>query len=216
MLELDYVDHMGSDLRTVNAARVSFDKYHVSIQEDRDPGLINYLGKHGHWTPAAHNQLTCKVRVPIFIARQWYKHQIGAVYNEISRRYVEDTPSFFYPDSWRQRPPQSIKQGSAGALSEEEQDQVGIFYELAIDTALKAYEHLLEMGVAPEQARIVLPQSMMTEFYVTGSLVYWARLYQQRTNVGAQQEWKQICNKINQIAETHFPLTWRSLIHDDK
>lgn len=233
-MKAEYVDHMGDDLAVVNAARVSFDKesswdykldgvkdrFIVSLPE-RDKKLISYLSKHGHWTPFAHPQITLRETVPIFVARQRFKHMVGFTYNEVSRRYVDDTPEFYTPNEWRSRPEGSVKQGSGAAsidikiYSEEE----GAFYAddpyaEALRACRNAYEHMLSVGVAPEQARMVLPQSMYTSYYVTGSLAAFARAYKQRIDPHAQKEIQDLAKQWDEIISPLFPVSWEALTSD--
>lgn len=194
ILEAVYIDHMGDDLRVVNAARVSFHKEHKEF-ENNDVGLINYLAKHNHWTPFSHVVITLREKVPIFVARQRFKHMVGFTYNEVSRRYVDEPPEFFYPDAWRGKPI-NAKQGSSDEVINEFTKEKGVFVGLGllevyndyIDAASELYASLIDEGVAPEQARMVLPQSMYTEYYVTGSLAAWARAYKLRIDPHAQKE----------------------------
>jgi len=126
---VEYVDHMGSDLSVVNAARVSFAKQSVWQNDsdgwiegklyDKDAKLISYLAKHGHWSPFAHNSISLRIKAPIFVARQLVKHQVGLVWNEVSRRYVDDEPEFYFPDVWRGKP-ENAKQGSSGIIESQE------------------------------------------------------------------------------------------------
>ena len=207
-MELTYLDHMGSDLGVVNAARVSFSKESTKLG-DRDEKLISYLANHNHWTPFGQTALKLRAKVPVFLARQWFKHVVGAVYNEVSRRYVSSEPEFWYPEAWRSRPQSSIKQGSGEPLIDQNGPQEA--YQELLDQSLLTYQSLLDQEVAPEQARAVLPQSMYTEFVVTGSLVYWARLYNLRSEKTAQKEWLTICDKLANIAGDKFPVTWKEL-----
>lgn len=213
---------MGSDLTVVNAARVSFDKESEwgTVYDDgskdlseKDQKLISYLAKHNHWTPFSHVQITMRETVPIFVARQRFKHVVGFTYNEVSRRYVDDTPEFYYPDAWRKRT-DNKKQGSSDEVVKPSGE--GIFTESLsdyYDNALVTYERLLEEGVAPEQARMVLPQSMYTSYYTTGSLAAWARAYNLRSEEHAQKEIqdlsKQWDNIIGGIPELKY--SWRAL-----
>ena len=196
----EYIEHMGSDLSVVNSARVSFDKESSYNSEGelsgKDVKLINYLASHNHWTPFSHPQITIREKVPIFVARQRFKHMIGFTYNEVSRRYVNDEPSFYKP-VWRNKPEHSIKQGSSGPHS----DQIDFNreYSYVLDDCLGLYKSLLKRGVAPEQARMVLPQSMMTEWYWTGSLAAFARVVKQRVSSDAQYECQRIAEKIDQL-----------------
>lgn len=168
-----YVGHMGDDLRVVNSARVSFDKeseWENPLYEEeweyprltkKDEKLIHYLAKHSHFTPFTHATITLRETVPIFVARQRFKHVVGFTYNEVSRRYVDDEPEFYFPEVWRSRPEGSVKQGSGEKdLSHAVLDsvlQVRDGYALLIDHAETVYKEMLAVGVAPEQARMVLP-----------------------------------------------------------
>jgi thymidylate synthase (FAD) len=181
-MKVDNISHMGSDLTVVNAARVSFDKesvwglkvsedhtYIKRVLKDEDKRLINYLARYNHWTPFGHCQVTIRETVPIFVARERFRHTVGFVYNEVSRRYVSDTPEIWRPEVWRSKPEGSIKQGSGDDF--DDQNWADDIYLEATVKAKKAYDSLINAGVAPEQARAVLPQSMYTSYYVTGSLV---------------------------------------------
>ncbi len=219
-MEVTYIDHMGHDIRVVDAARVSFKKMsdweyiHDETGEvigkdvyESDQKLIRYLATHNHWTPFSHVQITLREKVPIFVARQRFKHMVGFTYNEVSRRYVDDAPEFFMPDQWRKRAT-NAKQGSSDevvtALEDWNPIKIDEAYQELIDFASRLYETMIDNGVAPEQARIVLPQSMYTEYYVTGSLAAWARAYKLRIDAHAQKE-------IRQLA-----VRWDELLHDIK
>lgn len=212
-MKVELIDSMGHDNRTVDAARVSFNKLAQNYTPEQNSKLIKYLESNDHWTPAAHIQVTCRVKIPIFIARQWFKHQIGSVKNEISRRYVDYAPEFYFPE-WRSRPSQGIKQGSGDLLSKKEAEAATRIYTYAMQVAADTYDKLLKMNVAPEQARSVLPLSLMTEFYDTGSLTYWGRIYKQRTHPGAQQEWANLCKQIDKIMSQVAPITWKEITSD--
>jgi thymidylate synthase (FAD) len=225
-MEVTLIDHMGSDLTVVNAARVSFNKESdwESIPEagpvrdllkESDEKLINYLAKHNHWTPFAHTSLQFRIKAPIFVARQLGKHQVGLVWNEISRRYVDYEPEFYYPEYWRGRP-ENKKQGS----SEEEIDINPLTgsgramvddYHHAMQRCSWTYQQLLRKGVAPEMARMVLPQSMFTEWYWTGSLVSFARVCSLRIKVDAQEETRDIASLIEVECAKCFPTSWEAL-----
>lgn len=208
----EYIEHMGSDLSVVNSARVSFDKESSYNSEGelsgKDVKLINYLASHNHWTPFSHPQITIREEVPIFVARQRFKHMIGFTYNEVSRRYVNDKPSFYKP-VWRNKPEHSIKQGSSGPHA----DQIDFNreYSYVLDDCLGLYKSLLKRGVAPEQARMVLPQSMMTSYYVTGSLAAWARMYNQRIHETSQVEIQMLANLVGNIIQPLYPISWNAL-----
>ena len=207
---VNYVDHMGSDLSVVNSARVSFGK-RVERLSNRDIDLIRYLGKHNHWTPFAHTSITLRFTAPVFVARQFVKHQIGFVWNEVSRRYVDDSPNIWRPEEWRARPDGSVKQGSGGVLPENAQKECDYLSERAFTTCLWAYHKLLQQGVAPEQARIVLPIAHMTQWIWTGSLMAWARFYKLRADPHAQQECHIYANHVAEIMETLFPYSWDAI-----
>lgn len=213
MIKAEYIDHMGDDLRVVNAARVSFAKQSRAFG-DADGRLIRYLAKHDHWTPFAHCMVTLRETVPIFVARQRFKHTVGFAYNEVSRRYVDDAPGFFEPDAWRSRPDGGLKQGSGG---EHEQGETWATYHADLcDRAAGLYEHMVRSGVAPEQARMVLPQSMLTSYYVTGSLAAFARAYRQRIDPHAQVEIRQLAQQWAEIIAPLFPSSWEALTTNEK
>lgn len=217
MIKAELIDHMGSDLTVVNSARVSFSKTSELLEDgslvDQDKRLITYLAKHNHFTPFTHPQITLRETVPIFVARQRFKHVVGFTYNEISRRYVDDTPEFYVPEEWRGRPEGSVKQGSSGVIQHNmtARDSYSRFRQLVLDE----YEYMLSLGVAPEQARMVLPQSTLTSYYVTGSLAAFARLYRQRSDSHAQQEIQELAEQINQIIAPLFPVSWAALTKGD-
>ena len=211
----EYVDHMGKDARTVDAARMSFEKDSTHYTKEKNDRLITYLQDHEHWVPKAHNQITFKVKMPVFLARQYFKHIIGSVKSEASRRYVQTEPEFYMP-VWRSKPEGSIKQGSGGELSAEDDVRAGWLSYKANTAAMGAYQDMLKLGVAPEQARMVLPQSMMVSVMDTGSLEYWGRMYKQRTHPSAQKEWKLITDPLNEKMMELYPVTWGSLVGESK
>lgn len=195
--EVQLLDIMGSDLTVVNAARVSF-----AAESDefgsRDKKLIRYLANHNHWTPFAHVQVQFRIKAPVFVARQLVKHQSGLVWNEISRRYVDFLPTFHQPEAWRKRA-DNKKQGSSDeSFTGPDGERFDMRYKDLMDKAEAVYDNMIASGVAPEQARMVLPQSMMTEWYWTGSLAAFARVVQQRISSDAQYECKIIAQKIDQ------------------
>lgn len=212
-IEAIYVDHMGSDITVVNSARVSFDKesnFELGRLSARDTKLIKYLADHNHFTPFTHPQITIRETVPIFVARQRFKHTVGFTYNEISRRYVSNTPDFYTPDNWRSKPDGSIKQGSGG--EHPSQLVISESYEKHLRTCVNFYETLIAEGVAPEQARMVLPQSTMTSYYVTGSLAAFARMYRLRNEPSAQNEIQCLAKKISDIVAPLYPVSWEALV----
>ena len=210
MLKAEYVDHLGTDRTVANAARVSFDKHHDMLEES-DLKLIKYLASHNHWTPFAHPQIQLRMTAPVFVRTQCFKHKQGFVENEVSRRYVDDDPVFYSPSSWRSRPVDGAKQGSGHDPLEEDQPYFNSNYQDFIADALDMYKYLIEMGVAPEQARMVLPQSMCTSWYWTGSLSAYARFYKQRTDPHAQKEIQDLAVMVGEIIEPLFPYSWAAL-----
>lgn len=207
----EFIDCMGSDLRIANAARVSMGKWH-GIFQDSDARLIRYLAREKHWTPFAHAQLTFRITAPIFVARQLARHTVGLVWNEVSRRYVDDVPEFFMPDAWRHRPVDNVKQGSGDALDEESQRIANVLYEEAIGDAERAYRDILLMGICPEQARMVLPQSLLTSWIWTGSLAAFSRIVGLRKDAHTQVETRAIADAIDVQCEQRFPIAWPALM----
>ena len=209
--EVSLVDMMGSDLTVVNAARVSFGKKKEEFT-DGDKKLIKYLADHNHWSPFGHCSLQFHIKAPVFVARQLVKHQIGLTWNEISRRYVDNPPEFYNVDVWRGRAIDK-KQGSGTDTIEwvNRDRRTDTLKSEVENIALKNYNQLIEAGVAPEQARMILPQSMMTEWYWSGSLYAFARVCNLRCSPDAQKESKEIADKIALHCETLFPHSWRSL-----
>ena len=199
----------GTDLDVVNSARVSFHKTHEEFDFEKDTKLIKYLAKHNHWSPFAHVGATFRIKAPIFVARQLVKHQVGLVWNEVSRRYVDDEPEFWFPEVWRGRPV-NAKQGSSG----EAPDQDGWTKDFHNQTkyALALYQAAIEYGVSPEQARMTLPQNTMTEWIWTGSLMAFARVVRERTNAHAQEETQDVAFEIERLLQPAFPVSWKALM----
>lgn len=211
-VECNLIDHMGSDLTVVNAARVSFSKHSDSVTE-KDERLIKYLAKHGHWSPFAHCFMQFRIKAPLFVARQLVKHQVGLTWNEVSRRYVDDEPEFHTPQSWRGKPENS-KQGSSGL----HRDQLlpSKYLGEVTDIALEAYQKMIVQGIAPEQARMVLPQNMMTEWYWSGSLMAFARVCNQRLDPHSQFETAQIADWIADEIHNCFPSSANALLGEQQ
>ena len=206
-MDVELVDHMGSDLTVVNAARVSFGKRKKEFTEG-DKKLIAFLAKHGHWSPFGHCSIQFHIKAPVFVARQLVKHQIGLTWNEISRRYVDYEPEFYEVDKWRGQPIDK-KQGSDGEV--EKQGSCSYSKQMVENNAIIAYNDLLDAGVAPEQARMVLPQSLMTEWYWSGSLYAFARVCNLRCADDAQYETRSIANEIDTLCKIEFPVSWKEL-----
>ena len=207
-MEITLIDKMGTDLSVVNAARVSYAKTKDAFDVVKDEKLIKYLAEHEHWSPFAHASLQFRIKAPVFVARQLVKHQVGLVWNEVSRRYVDHAPELYKPDSWRGRP-QNSKQGSDGEV---ELDQtINYNMETTMQNCLVLYKSLLQKGVAPEQARMVLPQSMVTEWYWSGTLYAFARVCNLRCKPDTQKETQDVANVIDKLADEAFPYCWKYL-----
>jgi len=210
MNKVELLHVMGDDLMVVNAARVSFAKESTEFKE-QDTKLVNYLAKHNHISPFFHPQIQFRIKMPIFVAREWYRHQIGFSRNEVSRRYVSDMPECWTPEltDFREKDAK-IKQGSKDTPIELA-DVAQNLYATSTRISLEAYDELLKLGVAPEVARTVLPQSMYTEFIETGSLAAYSRLYKLRTSPDAQREIQKYANEIGKLLEEKFPVSWKAL-----
>ena len=215
MIKATYIDRMGNDLTVANAARVSFGK--TSEMEDdpwgppklkkKDDKLIRYLAKHKHISPFGHCFASFHVKAPVFVARQLVKHKFLR-WNEISRRYVDDEPEFYEPDVWRGRSADK-KQGSEGSVS------ILLDQEVQWHRQLSTYKALLSEGVAPEQARMVLPQSMMTEWYWSGSLDAFADMCNLRCKDDTQAETREVARQIDHKMIELFPVSWDALTEEE-
>lgn len=253
-IKVEYVDHFGSDLSVVNAARVSFDKVstwdtdHVGffgtgkVLKKSDASLINFLARGFktqewddlidevmsaghcdevagilrqykasavHFAPFCHASVTLRLTIPVFVARQLVKHQIGMTWSEVSRRYVSDEPSFWFPDVWHTRP-EDVKQGSGAAV--EQQGIVAVQAKQAVQMALDTYLDLLDKGVAPEEARMILPLNHMTTVIWTGTLLAWTRVCNQRLDPHAQGATQEAAKSIRDIVQPLFPVSWDALV----
>ena len=215
MIEVTYIDHMGNDLSVVNAARVSFGKKSKLecidmvkgkfVLNNKDAKLIKYLAKHNHKSPFNHTFVTFHVKAPIFVARQLVKHEYMP-WNEISRRYVDSEPEFYVPDEWRGRS-EDKKQGSDGVIN----DIRPSVAQNMVEDCRQNYNYLLAKGVSPEQARMVLPQSTMTEWYWSGTLYAFAKMCQLRCAKDTQQESREVAMQVSEYMEKLFPASWEAL-----
>lgn len=224
-MKVTFLDKMGSDLTVVNAARCSFKKrsdwatfrdkdiynctestFHL---HENDEKLINYLAKHKHWTPFAHPQIQLHYKVPLFVARQIFKHTVGFTRNEVSRRYVDEDPQFYVPDVWRKRNPDK-KQGS---LDEPAKMIIDIdqYYKLIG----QAYNNMIKFDVAPEMVRMLMPQAMYTEFYETGSLYAYINMVKLRTSPDAQAEVRSVAEEVRAIIKQNFPVSYAAWFPED-
>jgi thymidylate synthase (FAD) len=217
-IKVELIDHMGSDLTVANAARVSFDKMsEINLDgslKDKDKKLIKYLADHNHWSPFAHCFAQFRIKAPVIVARQLVKHQIGLTWNEMSRRYVASSPEFYQVDKWRKRA-DNVKQGSSNEeiiwLNREQ--RVDSLYWKVMQTCDEAYQTMLDAGVCPEQARMVLPLSMMTEWIWSGSLYAFARVALLRLDSHSQHETSLVAQQISSSMENIFPVSWDVLLN---
>ena len=202
-------DHLGTDITVVNAARVSFGK-RIDTINDSDIKLISYLAKHNHWSPFSHCYVVFRIRAPIFVARQLVKHQVGLAWNEISRRYIDKPPEFWYPYKWREK----SKDKKQGSTNNEVHGNKWVHnkYKEAIDLCEQTYDEMIRAGVCPEQARAVLPQSVYTEWYWSGSLYAFARVCNLRLSEDAQEETRWVAEWISQHMNTLYPISWPHLM----
>ena len=215
MIEVTYTDHMGTDLTVANAARVSFrntsemedDAWGPPKLKEKDEKLIRYLASHKHISPFGHCFASFHIKAPIFVARQLVKHKFLR-WNEVSRRYVDDEPEFYEPKQWRGRSADK-KQGSEGEVKLGTLD-ASIVSDSPYE-ALCAYKALLQAGVAPEQARMVLPQSTMTEWYWSGSLDAFADMCNLRCKSDTQYETRLVAWHIDRHMNRLFPVAWDAL-----
>jgi thymidylate synthase (FAD) len=222
VIKATYVDHCGSDLTTVNAARVSFGKKShceetrwvdmgdwcgdMPVVNDKDTKLIHYLAKHGHYSPFGHCFASFHIKAPIFVARQLVKHEYLRM-NEVSRRYVDSEPEFYVPKVWRGRS-KDKKQGSDGVVDAGWSDW------RMFDYSLDTYKEMLAAGVAPEMARMVLPQSMYTEWYWSGSMDAFANMCNLRLKEDTQYETRLVAQQIDKVMGELYPVSWKALVHE--
>ena len=218
-MQVKLIDNMGSDLTVVNAARVSFNKESEwesitpagpveNLLTEKDEKLINYLARHNHWTPFGHCFLQFRIKAPVFVARQLAKHQVGLVWNEVSRRYIDDDPEFFIPIKWRGKA-KNKKQGSV------EDRNINYNTSPLMTYVSQCYKNMLNAGIAPEMARMFLPQNMYTEWYWSGSLAAFARVCSLRIKDDVQQETRFIANCINLECKDIYPVSWKALEKND-
>lgn len=209
-ITIKLLDKMGSDDTVVNAARVSFAKEASQYTVDQNSRLINYLATHNHWSPFAHCTLQFHIKAPVFVARQLAKHQVGFAWNEVSRRYVDHTPTFWEPGgAWRAKA-DNKKQGSSEDIIPNYMGIQKIYSEM-IAASAAVYDTMLASGVCPEQARSVLPQGMMTEWYWTGSLYGFSRVCKLRLDPHAQLECQLVAKGIDAACREAFPISWSVL-----
>jgi len=217
-MKVEIINWMGSDLSVVDAARVSFDKTSAwgwedgqPVLKEEDKKLIKYLATHNHWTPFGHASASFRITIPIYVARQLAKHQVGGVVNEVSRRYIKSTPVLDVPKEWR-KAAENVKQGSSDELADiNAQKEI----EEAMSALIDLYESLLVVGVCPEQARAVLPLCCETTWIWTGSLMFFARVCKLRLDPHAQRETRLVAEEIANQMKKLFPVSWGALMGDE-
>lgn len=214
-MKAELISIMGDDLMVANVARVSFNKesteftYRKDKAKGSDEGLIEYLAKHHHWTPFAHPQIQLRMKAPVPIRTQCFKHKQGFVENEESRRYIECEPELFVPEFFRMAPEGNKKQGSGGVHPE---NHVWLsMYKTTCNQAIAVYSDMINAKVAPEQARLVLPQGVYVNWIWTGSLAAFARFYRQRTDNHAQKEIQDLAKQVGEVIAPLFPVSWAAL-----
>ena len=219
-ISVELLDFCGSDAAIANSARVSFSQFGEwneipeGYSEAKCEKLIKYLASHNHSSPFRHNCITVRCQAPIFLARQLMKHQAGLSWNESSRRYVDSPPEFFIPEQWRSRPEGSLKQGSGGVLSKGTEAIVVDTYATILNYSETYYNQLLELGVAPELARMVLPQSMLVDWVWSGNLLAFAHCFNLRIKENAQIEAQEFAKELDKVIAPLFPVSWKALTQE--
>ncbi len=224
-ISVEYINHCGDDLSVVNAARVSFHKQSdydyteanfcddgLKVLSDKDRKLIHYLAKHKHKSPFNHAFLSLRIKAPIFVARQLVKHKFMP-WNEVSRRYVDEEPEFYFPDGWRKKA-ENVKQGSSSDIVDRSEEWTkGIAYN--VQTLVHMYENMIKSGVCAEQARMILPQNMMTEWVWSGTLGAWCDMLKLRLDPHTQQETREVALECYHIIYPQFPDSVEALLKYD-
>jgi thymidylate synthase (FAD) len=208
---VECMETFGTDLTVVNAARVSFAKESKEFSE-QDGKLVRYLAKHNHISPFFHPQVRLRIKMPIFVAREWFRHTIGFSRNEVSRRYVDTPPECYIPEANQLRERDTNKKQGSKATPPSEADEAYTVLTSGTREAMAAYEKLLTLHVAPEVARMVLPQSMYTEFVETASLYGYARLCKLRLDPQAQKEIRDYATAVDSLLREAFPVSWAALM----
>lgn len=210
-MNVELIAHHGDDLLVVNAARVSFAKESNEFN-GKDAKLINYLAREKHVLPFRHPQITVRCKAPIFIARQLGKHQVGLSWSEESRRYIDSEPEFFWPDKWRKRA-ENVKQGSSGEEVTKISNGANLdkFMRTMVDNCMIAYKEALSSSVAPELARMILPQNMYVNWVWTGSLLSFYQMYKLRSESHAQVEAQHFANQLKAVVSPLYPISWEAL-----
>lgn len=209
MIDCEFMSCMGTDDLVVDAARVSFNKQAGNYSDSRNDSLINFLAREEHYAPFSHPHATFRCRAPIFVARQLAKHQVGGTWNEVSRRYVKDTPTYWNPEFLRSEAP-DVKQGSLNEQHRRSDEFIEDYNEMCID-AVALYQKMLNAGVCPEQARAILPQGAITEWVWTGSLLFWSRVYKLRSAENTQVETREFAKLLGAQMAALYPISWEAL-----
>lgn len=213
--KVELLDTFGNDLTVVNAARVSFAKESKEMKGG-DEKLIKYLAAHGHISPFFHPQIRLRLKMPIFVAREWFRHTVGFARNEVSRRYVDTEPECYIPTSEQLRERDTNKKQGSKTTPPAAAEEAAAALRAATEASMDCYKRLLAMNVAPEVARMVLPQSMITEFIETASLYAYARLCKLRLDPQAQAEIREYATAVHELLRTAFPVSWTALMSADQ
>lgn len=209
MTDVQYMTHMGDDDLVTDAARVSFDKQAENYGPNRNAGLIAFLAREKHLHPFSHPQATFRCSTSIFISRQLAKHQVGGTWNEVSRRYVKSSPSYWKPNFFRAAAP-DVKQGSSPEAHRRSEEFLEEYHDICID-AIATYNKMVALGICAEQARGILPQGVITEWVWTGSLLFWSRVYNLRIKPDAQREVQEFAELLGEQMASLFPISWQEL-----
>lgn len=212
MIDVSYMTHMGSDDLVTDAARVSFDRQSDNYSDSRNTGLIKFLAREKHFHPFSHPQATFRCSAPIFVARQLAKHQVGGTWNEVSRRYVKSSPSYWKPDFFRASAP-DVKQGSSPEPHRRSDEFIDEYHDICID-AIATYNKMVALGICAEQARAILPQGAITEWVWTGSLLFWSRVYNLRIAPDTQKETRDFAEHLGEQMASLFPISWEALTNE--
>lgn len=212
MIDVSYMDHMGTDDLVVDAARVSFDKQSENYGPSRNARLVNFLARENHLHPFSHPQATFRCAAPIFVARQLAKHQVGGTWNEVSRRYVKSQPAYWKPEFFRAAA-DDVKQGSSPDPHRRSEEFLEEYHDICID-AIACYNKMVALGICAEQARAILPQGAITEWVWTGSLLFWSRVYNLRIKPDTQKETREFAELLGEQMQSLYPLSWKALTDD--
>lgn len=215
---VEHLDHMGDDLRVVNAARISFDREsHLECDDtgqwlqDQDEKLIGFLAENEHVSPFFHPQICLRITMPSFLAHQWWRSTVGVSRSEVYRRYVVAEPECYQPPHWRLRAQQPKAGSGTGELSAERQAALSVEVERLYRDIRTLYGQMIQEGVAPELAQAVLPQATYTRWIETGSLHYFVRACGLHTGPMAQRELRLYAEAVGEIVGGLFPVSWKAL-----